>query len=773
MFLNYLKLTIRNSRRKWGYALLNLIGLSTGCACFILIGLFVREEITFDRFHSRGSHIFQMKIAIPKAGMTIPPPNALAVSLESQFPQVQAASPLGFSQQVVIKHNNNLIVEDAFLRVNPSFFSIFDFPLQYGDLDKVLDAPGKLVISSEIAEKYFPGVNPVGNSFRFEKDSINYMISGVLKSVPANSSIRPNFLANFSNKDKGSWKARNYIYVLFKNSKPDQDQFKANVIRLLEENGQVGHEPSMEAFEDLYLAGKTMGVKGDRKTVNTMMAVALLILLLACVNYINLSTARMSTRLNEIGVRRVLGAEKREIRLQFLTETLLLVVLAILLSAGLVEGGLLLMNDLISRPIALDYWSDPFILPFFILLIPSITLFAGLYPSIMLSNFKPARVLKHTENRSNSLLRKLLIGFQFTITLTLIVATLVMKEQVAYFLSFDSGMDKEAVLVLDDADFINDDYKSFKNELLAIPGVIDVTGGPSTSATGYGSVYSDHFEDGVINMPRMDVDHNYLEVLGIDFVQGRNFMPESTADYSGAVIINESAAKAFNFEEPIGAKISFYDYERGQDTERTIIGVTRDFIYDARYEIPNVIVVPYDEPFRVSLKVNTTGVSEVITRVEEKWKTFSTTDPFGYEFLDDKIQALYTKEKNYSQLFSAFTLLAILIAILGLMGLSTFTAQLRLKEIGIRKVLGASINSILKLLLKGYLGLVLLALIIATPMSFLFLKSWLNDFAHQIDISWTHYLFGLMAIVVILIIAVFSQSIKAALCNPAQILKDE
>lgn len=781
MFKNYVKVLYRGARKQWAYLFINVVGLATGIACFIIIALFVRDELTFDGFHDKGDRIHRVLAELDNPQVTIQPPNGLAQVLVDRFPAVENVVRLGYVKKA-IKYKEELIYEDNFFYADSSLFDVFDYDLAIGNPADALNNAYNLILSQDMAAKYFPGQNPVGETVRFVGDSIDFKITGVLEEFPTNSRFRFNFITSFKtpsepNFDIDSWRSSDAVYyVLFKEGFNDFDGFKAQTEAAYQERDLLYHT-IMEPFESLYLhsgSSFTMeNVYGDMKTVITFSVIGVLILLLACINYINLTTAKMTVRSAEVGLRKVLGANKQQIRQQFFGETMIYVLVAVLIAAGLVEYFLPKVNELTNKEMTLDYWGNPWLLVFFVALVPIIGLLAGIYPALIISVLQPAKSLKGSVLTSGkSHFRKVLVTIQFAITLMLVISTVVMKKQFDHFMDFKGGVDKDQVVRVASGQLVKKQYDILKSEFSKVPGVAEVIGGPFASTGGFFPLKPDPVKEDNIFVNAMWVTPNYISTLGIELVAGRDFIEGSEVDFQTALIINETLAKELELENPIGTKVKTVN-DKYEFSERTIVGVTKDFAFNAKRGKEKVLIQPSRGFYELSVKIDGANVSQALDGLKEAWVGINPDRPFQFRFLDERVANFYNKEARLSQLFSVFSGLAILIAALGLVGLSTYTAARKAKEIGVRKVLGATFYQVLRVLGQGYLGLVIIAFLVAAPVSYFFVRNWLDDFPNRISISPLHFGAGVLVTITVVLLAISLQSVRAARQNPVELLRDE
>lgn len=781
MFKNYFKTAFRSLKKQGIFAIMNVIGLATGIACFILISLFVRDELTFDKFHKNTDRIYR-GVSEYKQGFVAGFPDYMVALMKEQMPEVETATRINFGARAIMKYQDKLIFEKEYYKVDPELFEIFDFSLLYGDEKEALIGERSIVISQYIMNKYFDGQNPVGEFLEMNNETEPYIVTGVLNEIPDNSRFQFNFLGpapklSFET-EQAKWKPSGLLYVLLK-PEAKLDDFQSAVVKLAEDNGYPGLKNVdflIEPYGDLYLESKysftAQGVSGDKQFIWIFASIGLVLLLIACINYINSSTARALNRNKEIGVRRTVGATGKQIRYQFLAETFFTTMVAVLLSAGLVELLLPLLNDLAGKSLSMNYFTDPYTLPFLILMVPLVTMLAGIYPAIFSSRIRALDLFGKSGNVGKGLLRNSLVVFQFVITLTLIFATQIIVKQVDKLQSSETGLNTTDILsprLPWEADF-----DLFKNTFEQVAGVETVTSTSFPSPSG--SQLKIKFEnEGVpdsLNIYYYRVMANAPEVFDLNMVQGVSFDQSSESLYETQVLISQKIADQLPFENPIGKQLSVKNDDYSTE-KRTIVGVYQNINFNAKGQDLPTIMLTTNKRYRMNLKVNAENQENIVLKLSEAWAEVSPDQPFEYEFLNDRIASYYEKERKFGQIFKYFAGIAILIASLGLLGLSAFTIIQKYKEIGIRKVLGATVSRITLGLMQKYLALILIAGLLATPLAYFLMNSWLDDFANRIPISIGIFLLGFAMAVGILIITVGYQTIKAAFLNPVVVLKDE
>lgn len=810
MLKNYFKIAWRNLRKQRMYSLIKIGGFALSIAACLLIALYIKDELSYDKNWANADRIFRItgeykvngKI---ETGVDWPAP--MAKALREDFPEVEKAgrfmdAPLfdnAGSNQVRPADLMQNSFENGFSFADQDMLDILQVPMVYGDRASALREPGTMVISKSKADKYFPGQNPVGKIMILNNDTKNpYKIGGVMNDFPATSHLHYDFLLTmtgheFWDGEQATWMASNYpTYVLLKQgTNPADFQEKLKLIMTkyyvpalkkagekiaedLEKNAKILAQPITDVH--LYSAGIDDRLeKGDIKFVWLFGAVAFFILVIACINFINLSTARSANRAKEVGLRKVVGSDRSDLVRQFLTESILFSVLSFIL--GLLIAALLLpyFNTLSGKSLTTP-WTAWWLLPVMIGAAIIIGIIAGLYPSFYLSAFKPINVLKGNVSRGskNLLLRNGLVVFQFSASVILIIGTLVIYNQTHFLLNRKVGFDKDQVLLVEGTNTLGDKIAAFKNELLKSSEIKSVSVGdylPVSATKRDGNTFwkeGKMKEDLGVFGQKWQVDYDYLETMGMRMADGRYFSKDMRSD-SAAVIINETMAKKLGLEKALGQRI-----ENGWQ-KFTVIGVLKDFNFESMKQqvTPLCLVLGQYNSSIVSVKISGSDTREVISYIKSLWKGFSPDQPFRYTFLDESFANMYADVQRTGRIFTSFAILAIIIACLGLFALSAFMAEQRTKEIGIRKVLGASIRSITAMLSKDFLRLILIAIVIASPIAWWAMVKWLEDFAYRISIGWNFFAIAGVAALLIALFTVSFQAIKAAIANPVKSLRTE
>ncbi|HLK29389.1 MAG TPA: ABC transporter permease [Puia sp.] len=811
MLKNYLKIAWRNLRRNKTFSFINIIGLAIGLSCFLLISLYVLDELSFDKFYKNSDRIYRLNAHIRFGGTDLNFPfssDMMGQMLKKDYPQIEDyARVYNSSGSKLVKKGNDFINEQKVCHADSTFFRIFELPVIAGDVKNALNEPNTVVITEKIAKKYFGSTDAVGKVIETnDNNKTLYKVNAIIKDVPHNSHFNFDFYFSMKNVDYnwGQFLSHNFhTYLLLKpgvSQKTVENKFTEYIdkyclpeakqfmkINTMEDFKKAGNslEYDMTPLTKLHLYSNLQYEflpGGNIQYVYIFSAVALLILVIACINFMNLTTARSANRAKEVGIRKVLGTEKKELITQFLVECTLMVTLSLLIAIGIAYLVLPLFNSVASKSMGLSNLFSPIILPLLIALPFVVGLLAGSYPAFYLSSFKPIEVLKGKLKMGSKSggLRNFLVGFQFFISIFLIIATIVIYRQLHFIQTKNLGFSKDQVLMIDGAYVLKNNLKPFKDEVLQLPGV------SSGSVSGFLPVTSTNRSDNTFStsqimdakngfdMQTWAVDYDYIKTLGMQIVKGRNFSKDFGSD-STAVVINESLAKSIGFDDPIGKQIySTYYSNNNQRIGYTIIGVVKNFNFESLKQNVGLLGLFLKPSLgMISFKVNAANIPDVLKQVENKWKAMAPGIPFSYRFLDDAFNDMYNAEQKVGKIILIFSTLAILIACLGLFGLSTFIAEQRTKEIGIRKVLGSSVSSIVQLLSKDFIKLVAISFIVAAPLAWWFMNKWLQDFANRVDISWWIFLLAGALALIIALATVSFQAIKAALMNPVKSLRTE
>jgi putative ABC transport system permease protein len=801
MLSNYLKIAYRNLLRHRGFSSINILGLTLGLTACLLIALFVRDETSFDTFIPEGDRVYRIYYQLTGdegtsyLGTT---PPMFPTTLQQNFPEVEnTLRVLQIQTKELVEAGSKKMYEERGVFADPTFFDLFPLSFTYGSSAKALDDPTSIVISEEMAARYFADENPVGKEVSINKTP--YQVKGVFGNNPrfhlSVNYILPMGAAGLSEEQLQSWDTyayNNYIRLKKGTDAGDleakfqvhvQDHIKDEVITYL---------PFFQPLSDIHLHSSAfkydMAIKGNITYVKALTAIAVFILLIAGFNFVNLATAKSLQRAKEVGVRKAVGASRKQLMVQYIGETVLLTLISTVLSVLCTFLLLPFLNRFTEKQISFDLFTNPAIALYLLILAFVVGTLSGFYPALVLSGFKPVKVLKGAVASETSpgkipWLRHSLVVIQFSLSVLLTISAIVVIRQVHYLHNKDLGFSKEQIMFFPmRGDNMFKNYESFKNELVQSPGI-------SSVSIGYGFP-GDMFGDGLITAPikgeqktlkstLMMVDPDYIKTLGLAIVAGRDFSREIQTDKNAAYIINETAAREYGFARPedaLGQTLLWNTWRQPEVVKKgQVIGVVKDFHFKSLYDKvePAVLQIYPEAYWKVAVKMNTANLGNSIDHVAAVWRRFTPDYPIEYRFLDESFDQMYKAEDRLKSLLWIFTTVTIFVACLGLFGLATYAAERRRKEIGIRKVLGASVNGIVLLLSKEFVKLVIVALLIASPLSWYVMNQWLEDFAYRIDLEWWVFVVAGVSAVVIALFTVSFQSVKAALANPVKSLRSE
>jgi len=799
MLKNYFKIALRRLQKSKLFTLINIVGLTAGLVSCLLISLFVINELSYDRFNKKADRIVRMTMQYGDGGsqkVALTGTKA-GPQLLRTFPQVQDYVRL-MNSEAIVKDSKEVFHEKNFLFADASIFNIFSFKLIRGNPKTVLNAPNQIVITEKIAEKYFKKIDPIGKILKVSiYNDKDYTVTGIVADAPENSQIKYNFIASFNSMEAAKteqWFTANYTTYLLLKSKDDLKSFqlKLNSYMLgisknelkLENNNPLLY--NLEPLLSVHLYSQLDGLEpsGSITTVYILGIIALLILLIACINYTNLATVQSSARSAEIGIRKVLGAEKSQLFKQFIGESFLLTLLSLVIALILAVILLPYFNQLTGKTLSFSLMMKPTPLITVMILFIVIAFASGAYPAFILSNAGIVHILKSGLRLSSSggTLRKSLIVFQFAVSVFLIVATIIILQQLNYIQSKDLGYDKEHILVLPIKQQVRQNYETIKTEISRLPQVISVSGANATptfvrwgdgisAETGHGKVSLD--------ITALPSDLDFIKTMGMKIIAGTDFtradlkLADTTnqnKNFKYAFILNETAVKAFGWtpEQAVGKTID-------KNAPGLIKAVVKDFHFSSFHQPIGPLMLFLDRNYTNDFFVRVSGknLPAAIHSLQNLWKERVPTMPFEYRFLDDDYNSLYISEQRSAKVFSTFSILAILLACLGLFGLVAFTTMQRTKEIGIRKVLGAGVSGIVALIAKDFLKLTLIAVLVASPLAWYFMYAWLQGFAYRIAIEWWVFAVAGGLAILIALLTISFQAVKAALANPVKSLRSE
>lgn len=805
MISNYLKIALRSLRNKKVFASINILGLAIGLAACMLILLFVQHELSYDHYNVNADRMFRVTLhgriggnEINIAGASAPAGPALM----RDYPGVEAYTRLSNNGTFLVRNGEKRFREDGVIFADSNFFDLFSIRLLKGDSKTVLTEPRTVVITASTALKYFGRQDPVGKSLTMGNSGL-FRVTGVCEDVPSNSHFHFDFFGSMKSIGLGEkWLASGaHTYVLLRKGY-SVEKLEAQVPQFVEK--YIGPEIkeflgmtyeaylrkgnrfgfSFQPLTDIHLQSNLeneLEPNGNVKYIYIFAAIAAFILLIACINFMNLSTAGSAGRAREVGVRKVMGSVRQQLTVQFLTESVLLTVLALFVAFGLVVLLLPGFNGLAGKQFDLQSILNVRTVAYAFVGCLVVGLLAGSYPAFFLSAFKPVAVLKGSIQAGvkSGWLRNSLVTIQFVVSIGMIIGTMVVYQQLRFIQNKKVGFDKEQVLILHDTHLLGEKAKTFKQQLRGLSAVSNVTlagympvGASNNSTDGFLPESADN-NITPYRFTTYQVDEDYLATLGIGLKAGRNFSKEFGTD-SASVLINEAAAKQFGWKDPIGKRVTTVG-DGTPETKKlyTVVGVTKDFHFRSMHEQIAPLVMFYGgDQYQMAVRIKTQDIPGLLKTLEKTWKA-ATDNPFAYSFLDERFNKMYESEMRVGKLFGIFAGLAVMIACLGLFGLAAFTTIQRTKEIGVRKVLGASVLSIVSLLSKDFIKLVGIAILIASPLAWYGMNRWLSDFAYKIHIEWWVFvLAGALAVGVALLTVSF-QSIRAALVNPVKSLRSE
>ncbi len=794
MFRNYLKIAFRSFLKQKLTSSINIIGLSVGIACASLGYIFVQHELSYDRFHEQHDHIYWMSTSINSMFNLSGTPGPLAPGLKEAFPEVSESFRLQ-KNEILVQAGNEFFKEQG-LFVDPNFFSFFSFDLLEGNPDQIFPTPNSLLLTSTMAEKYFGRENPIGKtlSLQFKGKETLFSVAGIAADSPQNTSIPFNFLLPLESlfedepatlvNDWTSFPITNFIRLRkVADLDPLNEKIPAFVTDKLGAEGDVEYSFTLRALEDYHLqegfSANGLSEPADMTYVRILGIIAVLILLVACFNFMNLASAQGSNRLLEVGVRRVLGAERPQLIGQFLAESVLLSLVSLVFGAILLDLSLPFVSQLTGFPLTIN-WTDPSIfLP--LLGIATLTgLLAGTYPSLLFSRLKAIETFKSNfKAGGNNWVTKGSLVFQFALSIGLLSCTFIMYQQQQFIKEKNLGFDKEQMLVIPTQFRYNEKEETvrfvqqFKNEVNAYPDVLKTSGVSYSFNRGNSGIFIEEEDGSNAIVFQYDVDQDYLSTLGIQLVEGRNFDLDQSSDFSQSLIVNEAFIKHYDVSD-----ISTYKLPARfeQLANMQIIGVVEDYNYlDLRSKIKPMVWRMPKEPYygHMLVKISPTAVDATIAQLRSSWQTVNPSKPFEFFFLDEDIQQQYVIEERWNKAISGAAILAIVIACMGLFGLIALILIERTKEIGIRKVLGASVPDITWLISKQFVILLGIAALVAIPVSWWAMQQWLENFAFKIDIKIFIFVAALGITLFIALLTTSLQSAKAALRNPVESLRYE
>ena len=807
MFRNYLKIAVRNFFSHPGFSLINVLGLAVGIACCLLILLFVQDEQNFDRHNRQIDRLFRVGLSATLnnnaiEGVVTSAP--MAAALVGEMPEVAAATRLRSFDFPVFRYGDKVFSEERVFWVDASFFDVFTVPFIAGDPQTALEKPLTIVLTRSMAQKYFGGESPLGKVLSADGRR-DYLVTGLIEDPPRNSHFHYDFLAAIETYDDSRspvWVDNNYYtYFLLREDAaaeavaakmPDlvrkhvAPQIQAAIGITLDQFTASGgkYEYFIQPVKDIHLRSHydhELEPNGDITYIYIFSVIALGILAVAVINFVNLATARSARRAREVGVRKTLGSYRAQLVRQFLFESILMTLVAVLLAILLIQLLLPAFNRITGKELAMPYAESPYIAFGLLALVLVVGVLAGIYPAFFLASFDPAAVLKtETAGRSRrSRLRNVLVIFQFAVSIVLLISTLIVRRQMDYIQTKNLGFNREQIVVIEKTDDIGNQLRAFKQELLAGPGVV--------SASNTDRLIGDNFGSSVFGLPgaageethllwTYASDEDFVETYEAEMAAGRFFEEARSTDVQ-AVVINESAARKIGLKDPVGRQIVAIGPDAARSRTVTIIGVTKDFNFQSLHSEIRPLIIRYlgSQGFGrfLSVRVRPENIRETIGFMERTWRRFARNQAFEYQFFDAHFARLYQAEERTGQIFLSFSILAVFVAGLGLFGLSAYVAEQRTKEIGIRKALGATVAGVSLLLSGQFTKRILAANIIAWPLAYYLMHRWLQKFAYRAAVSPWPFILTSLLVFVFALLTVSYQTIKAATTDPVKSLKYE
>lgn len=805
MFTNLIKYSLRSIRRQRTYIIINILGLSIGIACSLLIALFVINEVSYDKFNANKDRIFRLILNGKIGGQEVTLASASSIigpTMVKEFPEVEDFLRMSKVGPTVIVYNNKTFTEEKLIEADSTFFKFFSIPVLKGDAENLLNAPHKAVLSKSAARRIFGEENPIDKTLKIGTDTVRYTVTGVMDDVPENSHFDANIITSFMTDPRSSNPIWIYntlsAYLLLKpnsnyqkvNEKipdllvkyvgPEVQKFMGISLTDFAAQGNK-YRYYLQKLTDIHLdtsVQQEFKQASDPRYLKIFGCIAVLIILIAAINFMNLSTAQSSKRVKEVGIKKIGGSTKMMLITQFLSESFILSFLSMIIALLFIKITLPYFNHLLGVNLVFNLTGRWYTIPLLILYCIIVSLLSGGYPAFFLSSFSPYEIMKGNakNGRQNGQLRRVLVVFQFAVSVLLIIGTMIMYRQIRFMLKKDPGFNKEQLIVINRAGALGTRVKSFKDAVKLIPGVVNIassTGVPGRNNNQF-SYTMEGRKDETFLMQTNWVDKNYLETYGMTMVSGRAFNDSFTTDQQ-ACLVNESAIKQFGITEL--EKTRFMAPREKSKTYIPVIGVVKNFTFESlRNQIsPYIFCFKTDEMMGeyLSVKLSAQNYSKIISDIEKIWKEFIPNNPLQYYFLDKDFEQIYVKEKQNAQMAVIFSILAILIASLGLFGLTSFTVEQRTKEIGVRKAMGSTITSLYMVISREVILLVLISALIAWPIAYFVTHKWLENFYYKINPGIFSFLAGLALAMCIALLTISYRILRAVRVNPAQSLKYE
>ncbi|MEB2775072.1 ABC transporter permease [Algoriphagus sp. D3-2-R+10] len=792
MWKNYLKIAWRNIQRNKIFSFINIGGLALGLACCILILLYVKDEASFDRFQENGENLYRIKVTMSNAegSNTIASTNAIhGPTFQEEIPEITEVIRTQ-SQPFVMRKGDEMLSTNV-LFADPGFFEVFTLPLVYGDPSVVLSDIGSIVITEDMARTYFNTIDAVGKviELKVKEEFKPFTVSGVAKTIPQNSSLQFDSVISFAFEEVNGWTDTEWLGFYMNtfvqlDGRANLEEVAAKMNKIFEQNVaqelkdspgfdskiSFGLQPFMNIHLDAEIGSGRNGLEKASSPVYSyiLSGIGLFLLAIACINFVNLAVARSLKRAKEIGIRKVIGSHRRQLILQFLTESYLMTFIALVLAFVFTQLSLPAFNELANKQLALSYLLDFQLISLFVVLFVVTGLVAGFYPALVLSGFSPSKSLyNRAKLLQQNFLTKALVVFQFTLSICLVVGTIVIFSQFNYLTRVDLGYNDDNLMKLSGLRGIEGGISGIKREIQSLPGVESV-GGFNGNYNGTGAkVGNEQIDFGYIG-----VDDNFLSTMEIALVEGRNFSVEYSTDPTDAIVVNEAFLHELGWTSGVGKEVEF----EWKNKKMYIIGVVEDYHYASLKEKIAPLVMTQDPNYGLQslfIRLNPNNTAGTIKSIETVFKKFVPFMPFSYSFEDQNNLMKYEREQKWKQITTIAAMLSVFVSCIGLFGLAAFNAESRIKEVGVRKVLGASVANIVALLSSDFVKLVLIAIVLAFPIAYYGAQVWLEEFAYQIEIQWWFFgLAGFLGIAVAMLTVGF-EALKAALMNPVKSLKSE
>ncbi len=805
MIKNYFKIALRTLQKYKSYAIINIFGLAIGLASAILILLFVQDELSYDKHHKKADQIHRITLT----GRIMADDLNVALSsypigptLKEEFPAVENAVRIQPQEKSVIRIEDRKYIEDHLLFADSTIFDVFTMPMLKGSQKKALAEPNKVVLTESTARRYFGSADVLGKTIEWADRNRKLEVSGVIKDCPETSHFKYDLLVSFVSTERAEsqlWVSNNvYTYLLLQEgvaAESVEEQFPGIVEKYVgpqleqvmgltidefyESGNQWGYH--LQPLTKIYLhsdLNNEIGETGNINNVYFFSIIAIFLILIASINFMNLATAKSTNRAKEVGIRKVTGSRRKQLIFQFLTEAMLISFIALIVASLFVELALPYFNSLADKSLSINYFDQPQILIVLILIGLIVGLLAGSYPAFYLSAFNPVAVLKGklSKGSKNSRLRGVLVVFQFIITIVLFISTIIVTRQMNYVNDKDLGFKKEHMLVVNRVSALGNNQEAFRQEILKNPKIKQASysqGVPGTIRSNTAFYAEGHTAQESMIMDVTATDCYFDDAYKIEMASGRFFSEDYSTDSLG-VLVNQAAARKLGFENAVGKKLMLVQGD-GSDIDFKILGVVKDFNYKSLHSSikPLVMIYANNRYTHLSVQVNPDQIDKTLSYVENKWSQFVKETPFNYSFLENDWAAKYRQEKKASIIFKIFSLLAIAISCLGLFGLASFMAEQRTKEIGVRKVFGASVPKILQILSKEVIILMIISTVIAWPVGYYFMNQWLQGFAYRIDMSLLPFFIASFVTFSIALLTISYRAYSAAVVNPAESLRDE